>query len=74
MNLLDLFDKELGAKLRAGLAVALAIATFAVAVLQATADALRFLPEWEQLGAVALWIQGAVSLIGRFTAIGQRIQ
>lgn len=73
MNILDFFDQELGGKLRAGLAVLLAVATFAIAVLQAAADALQFLPDWEQLGAVAIWLQGSVSLLGRFTSLGNKL-
>ena len=71
--MLTIFDKDTGAKLRAGLAVALAVATFVVAVLQAALDAAHFLPAWEQVGAVAIWVQGAVSFLGRFIELGNKI-
>lgn len=71
--MLDIFDRELGARIRAGLAVALAVATVLVAVAQAALDTLHVLPDWEQLGAVAIFLQGAVSALGRFTAIGNRV-
>ena len=74
MSVLDLFDKELGAKLRAGLAVALAVITFVVAVLQAVVDNVGILPQWQEVGAVAIWLQGAITFLGRFTAIGDQIQ
>jgi len=74
VSILDLFDKETGAKLRAGLAVVLAVATFVVAILQAVIDNLGILPQWEQLGAIAMWIQGSITFLGRFTALGDQIQ
>ena len=74
MNVLDLFDKELGAKLRAGLAVALAVITFVVAILQAVVDNVGILPQWQEVGAVAMWLQGAITFLGRFTALGDQIQ
>ncbi len=71
--MLSILDRESGAKLRAGLAVALAVTTFLVAVLQAAADTLHVLPDWEQLGAVAIWLQGTISLLGRFIEFGNRV-
>jgi hypothetical protein len=70
VNLFDLFDSETGGKLRAGLAVALGVATFIVAVFQAALDSLDVLPEWEQLGAAAIWLQAVISGLGRFTKLG----
>lgn len=72
--MLSILDRETGAKLRAGLAVALAIATFLVAVLQAALDAAHFLPQWEEIGAVAIWLQGVVSLLGRFIEFGNKVE
>lgn len=72
--MLSILDRETGAKLRAGLAVALAVATFVVAVLQAALDAAHFLPQWEQIGAIAIWLQGVVSFLGRFIEFGNKIQ
>lgn len=74
MSIFDLFDKELGAKLRAGLAVALAVVTFAVAVLQSIVDNVGILPQWQEVGAVAMWLQGAITFLGRFTALGDQIK
>lgn len=74
MNLLDLLDRDLGARLRAGLAVALAVATFLIAVAQTALDSLHVLPDWEQLGAAAIWLQGVVSGLGRFLEFGNKIQ
>lgn len=71
--MLSLLDKEAGARIRAGLAVALAIATFLIAMAQAALDTLHVLPDWQQLGAVAIWLQGAISLLGRFTALGNKL-
>lgn len=68
-----LFDTETGGKVRAAIAVLLGVATFVVAVLQAALDSLDQLPDWEQLGAVAMFLQAAISGIGRFTAIGNRV-
>ena len=68
-----ILDREAGAKLRAGLAVALAVATFVVAVLQAAIEALHVLPDWEQIGAVAIWLQGAISFLGRFIEFGNKV-
>lgn len=72
--MLTIFDKETGARLRAGLAVALAVATFLVAVLQGALDAAHFLPAWKEVGAIAMWVQGAVSFLGRFIELGNKIQ
>ena len=74
MNLLDLLDKDLGEKLRDGIAVALAVVTVIVAVLQAIVDNVGILPQWQEVGAIAIWLQGAITFLGRFTAIGDQIQ
>jgi hypothetical protein len=68
-----LFDSETGGKVRAGIAVALGVATFIVAVLQAALDSLDTLPQWEQLGAVAMFLQAAISGLGRFTTFGDKV-
>ena len=73
MNLFNLFDSEAGGKVRAAIAVALGVATFIVAVLQAALDSLDSLPDWEQLGAVAIWLQAAISGLGRFTSLGNKL-
>lgn len=67
------FDTETGGRVRAALAVALGVATFIVAVLQAALDSLDSLPDWQQLGAIAMFLQAAISGIGRFTSIGNRL-
>lgn len=72
MNLMNLFDKELGAKLRALIAVVFALVTAAVAVLQAVADVLESLPKWREIGVVLMWVHAAITLLGRFSAIGDR--
>ncbi len=72
--MLSILDREAGAKLRAGLAVALAVATFLVAVLQQAADTLHVLPDWEQVGAVAIWLQGTISFLGRFIEFGNKVK
>lgn len=71
--MLTILDRDLGAKARAGLAVALAVATLLVAVLQTAADTLHVLPDWEQLGAVAIWLQGTIALLGRFLTVGNKV-
>lgn len=69
-----LFDSETGGKVRAAIAVALGVATFLIAVLQAALDSLDSLPDWEQLGAVAMFLQAAISGLGRFTSFGNIIK
>lgn len=69
-----ILDRDTGAKLRAWLAVALAVATFLVAVLQAALDAAHFLPQWQEIGAIAIWLQGVVSFLGRFIELGNKIE
>jgi hypothetical protein len=70
MNLLNLLDPELGAKVRAVIAVALGVITAVVAVLQAVAGVLDTLPRWQGVGAVAIWIQSALVFLARFTPVG----
>ena len=68
-----LFDSESGGRVRAAVAVALGVATFLVAVLQAALDSLDSLPDWEQLGAVAMFLQATISGLGRFTSLGNLV-
>jgi hypothetical protein len=72
---LSLLDKELGAKIRGGLVVALGVASFLIAVLQAALDSLHFLPDvgFTDPVAVGSWLTAAIVYLGRFTALGNKI-
>lgn len=73
MKVLDVLDKESGARVRALLASALAVATFIVAIAQAALDSLDVLPQWDRIGAVAMILQGTISYVGRFTAFADKV-
>jgi hypothetical protein len=70
---LVLDSSNAGSVIRAKMALALGIITFVVAVLQAMIDNIGVLPEWEYIGAVSIWIQAALSGLGKLTAIGNKI-
>lgn len=72
MNILDIFDKERGAQIRAVIGVVMAVATALLLFLQTVADTLRDLPGWKWVGAVAMLLQGAIVFLGRFVALGNK--
>lgn len=73
MNILNLFDKELGSKLRAWIVVALSVATVVTAVLQAFIDNIGVLPQSDVLGQVAIIVSGLMISIGKFTSFGNKV-
>jgi hypothetical protein len=73
MNILDIFDKDTGAKLRAFVVVVLALISAVVAVLQGALDVLQTLPDWDHMASAATFISGAIVFLGRFTALGNKV-
>lgn len=71
--MLDLLDKDLGARIRGALVVLIGVATFLIFVLQAALDAAHSLPDWEAVGAVGVQVQALITLLGRFTAVGNKV-
>lgn len=73
MNILNLFDKELGSKLRAWIVVALGVATVVTAVLQTLIDNLGVLPESDLIGQISMIASGILIFLGKFTSFGNKV-
>ena len=73
-SIFDLFDTELGARLRALLVVALGVASFLTYVLQAALDAAHFLPDYGLVSQVSGYVAAIVVGLGRFTAFGNKVR
>ena len=66
-------SSNIGSRARVVMLVVFAIATFLLAVLQAALDSFHTLPEWQYTGVTLLWLQAAVSFLGKFTRFGDQI-
>lgn len=71
-NPIDILDPALGGKIRAFIALLLALATAALAVLQSAGDLLQSFPQWRVVGAVAMFIQAAIQTLARFSTVGNK--
>lgn len=65
-----LFDPELGSRLRAIWTLIVAVLVAIIALLQAVLDTVHFLPDWEAIGSIALFLRAAISLLTTWTKIG----
>jgi hypothetical protein len=73
-SIFDLFDKELGARLRAAIVVALGVVSFLTYVLQAALDAAHFLPDYEIVSQLSGYVAAIIVGLGRFTALGDKVR
>jgi hypothetical protein len=73
VNVLDMLDEETGAKIRATVTTVLGVLVAIIAVLQATVGFLDALPDWEEIGGIALMLQAIITFLGRFTALGNKV-
>lgn len=71
-NPIDVLDPALGGKVRAFVALVLALVTAALAVLQSAGDILNSLPQWRVVGAVAMFIQAGIQTLARFSTVGNK--
>jgi hypothetical protein len=67
---MNLFNTELGAKARTVLQAVAVLAFALVALLQEVADTLDALPDWGWVGLVLTAISAVITVLGRFTRIG----
>lgn len=70
VSILNLFNKDLGARTRALLVSISGLAAALVLVLQDVIDVLNLLPNSGVTAKIVLALLGAVSFIGRFTSLG----
>jgi len=66
-------SSNIGSRARVVMLTVFAVITFLLAVLQAALDNYGSLPEWQYTGAILLWLQTVVALLGKFTRFGDQI-
>lgn len=71
-RMVEIFDREAGAKARAALAVVLGICTVLVAAANAVLENIDALPPAGWVGSVAMVAQATVTYVGRFTSIADK--
>lgn len=67
-----LFDPEFGRRTRLLLTLILAVVTALLAFLQGVLDVLEFLPDYEYIGAAALFVKAIIERLTFFTNIGNK--
>lgn len=70
-KILDLFNPEVGRRVRALLTLVAGVAVAVVALLQGVADTLSVVPKWQYLGSVALFVRTAITVLTQYTKLGE---
>lgn len=67
---MNVFDPELGRKIRAVVTLALVVLTAVLGLLQGVLDVLGALPDWQLVGSLSLFLRGVVTFLTSYTPVG----